>query len=138
MDTDALAGAQMKPEEEAAARGVDLGAKAFSSAAPPPRLYGEAYTPTSTPGPSPAPSPAKPFENNGGDGGAGVISGAGAGGARGGGGYGGGGGGKPPPFSPEPPMNDDGDGWGDLEDEVGLCRLNQVDPYPVTYSLSNP
>ena len=32
----------MKPEEEAAARGVDLGAKAFSSAAPPPRLYGGA------------------------------------------------------------------------------------------------
>jgi hypothetical protein len=22
--------------------------------------------------------------------------------------------------------------------EVGLCRLNQVDPYPITYSLSNP
>jgi hypothetical protein len=21
---------------------------------------------------------------------------------------------------------------------VGLCRLNQVDPYPITYSLSNP
>jgi hypothetical protein len=21
---------------------------------------------------------------------------------------------------------------------VGLCRLNQVDPYPRTYSLSNP
>jgi hypothetical protein len=22
--------------------------------------------------------------------------------------------------------------------EVGLCSLNQVDPYPITYSLSNP
>jgi hypothetical protein len=22
--------------------------------------------------------------------------------------------------------------------EVGLCRLNQVDPYPITYSLPNP
>jgi hypothetical protein len=22
--------------------------------------------------------------------------------------------------------------------EVGLCRLNQVDPWPITYSLSNP
>ena len=22
--------------------------------------------------------------------------------------------------------------------KVGLCRLNQVDPYPITYSLSNP
>jgi hypothetical protein len=21
---------------------------------------------------------------------------------------------------------------------VGLCTLNQVDPYPITYSLSNP
>jgi hypothetical protein len=21
---------------------------------------------------------------------------------------------------------------------VGLCRLNQVDPYPITYDLSNP
>jgi hypothetical protein len=21
---------------------------------------------------------------------------------------------------------------------VGLCRLNQIDPYPITYSLSNP
>jgi hypothetical protein len=21
---------------------------------------------------------------------------------------------------------------------VGLCRLNQVDPYPIAYSLSNP
>jgi hypothetical protein len=21
---------------------------------------------------------------------------------------------------------------------VGRCRLNQVDPYPITYSLSNP
>ena len=21
---------------------------------------------------------------------------------------------------------------------VGLCRLNQVDPYPITYGLSNP
>jgi hypothetical protein len=25
-----------------------------------------------------------------------------------------------------------------LETTVGLCRLNQVDPYPITYSLSNP
>jgi hypothetical protein len=23
-------------------------------------------------------------------------------------------------------------------DEVGRCRSNQVDPYPITYSLSNP
>jgi SCY1-like protein 1 len=37
MDTAALAGHGLKPEEEAAARGVDMGAKAFSSAAPPPR-----------------------------------------------------------------------------------------------------
>jgi hypothetical protein len=22
--------------------------------------------------------------------------------------------------------------------EVGLCRLNQVDPYPIAYNLSNP
>jgi hypothetical protein len=22
--------------------------------------------------------------------------------------------------------------------KVGRCRLNQVDPYPITYSLSNP
>jgi hypothetical protein len=26
--------------------------------------------------------------------------------------------------------------WGQYV--VGLCRLNQVDPYPITYSLSNP
>jgi hypothetical protein len=26
----------------------------------------------------------------------------------------------------------------DLNAVVGLCRLNQVDPYPMTYSLSNP
>jgi hypothetical protein len=24
------------------------------------------------------------------------------------------------------------------ETEVGLCMLNQVDSYPITYSLSNP
>jgi hypothetical protein len=36
------------------------------------------------------------------------------------------------------------DAWkvGSVEEEgyiaVGLCRLNQVDPYPITYSLSNP
>jgi hypothetical protein len=26
----------------------------------------------------------------------------------------------------------------DAEDEVGLCTLNSFDPYPITYSLSNP
>ena len=79
-------------EEEAAARGVDMGAKAFSSAAPPPRLYGEAYTPTGTPGASPAPSPAKGFEPAAGSSQSAVL--------------------------PTPPAaaNDD-DGWGDLEEE---------------------
>jgi hypothetical protein len=24
------------------------------------------------------------------------------------------------------------------ETSVGLCRLNQVDPYPIAYNLSNP
>lgn len=79
-------------EEEAAARGVDMGAKAFSSAAPPPRLYGEAYTPTGTPGASPAPSPAKGFEPAAGSSQSAIL--------------------------PTPPAaaNDD-DGWGDLEEE---------------------
>jgi hypothetical protein len=27
--------------------------------------------------------------------------------------------------------------WNGLA-EVGLCTLNQVDPYPITYDLSNP
>ena len=80
-------------EEEAAARGVDMGAKAFSSAAPPPRLYGEAYTPTSTPGPSPAPSPAKGFE---------PATGSSQ---------------SAPVPTPSAAADDDGDGWGDLEEE---------------------
>ena len=25
-----------------------------------------------------------------------------------------------------------------VDNEVGLCTLNQVDPWPITYSLSNP
>ena len=82
-------------EEEAAARGVDMGAKAFSSAAPPPRLYGEAYTPTGTPGVSPAPSPAKGFET------AAESSRFSA----------------TAPADAPVPADDDGDGWGDLEEE---------------------
>jgi hypothetical protein len=27
---------------------------------------------------------------------------------------------------------------GTAKAKAGLCRLNQVDPYPITYSLSNP
>ena len=81
-------------EEEAAARGVDMGAKAFSSAAPPPRLYGEAYTPTGTPGPSPAPSPAKGFEPA-----AESLRSA------------------PVPMPSAAGAADDEDGWGDLEEE---------------------
>ena len=26
----------------------------------------------------------------------------------------------------------------DMDCTVGLCTLNQVDPYPITYDLSNP
>ncbi len=104
-------GGHANAEEEAAARGVDLGAKAFSSDAPPPRLYGQSYTPTSTPGPSPGPSPAK---WGGGDGG--------------GGGGGGGGAGEGSSSSLGSRVaaassdrfaaadEEDGDGWGDLED----------------------
>ena len=33
---------------------------------------------------------------------------------------------------------DDGAGDDASADAVGLCTLNQVDPYPITYSLSNP
>jgi hypothetical protein len=29
-------------------------------------------------------------------------------------------------------------GFGPPASVVGLCTLNQVDPYPITYSLSNP
>ena len=110
LEPGALTGERPDAEAEAAARGVDMGAKAFSSAAPPPRLYGEAYTPTSTPGPSPAPSPAKWGENAGGGGdpgGGGVDALAGAPRSR-----------APPSPVPSPAMDaDDGDGWGSLEDE---------------------
>ena len=55
VDEDALAGRARRPEEEAAARGSDMSAKSFGSRrAAVPRLYGEAYTPTSTPGTTPA------------------------------------------------------------------------------------
>ena len=102
-----LTGERPDAEAEAAARGVDMGAKAFSSAAPPPRLYGEAYTPTSTPGPSPAPSPAKWGENaREGAGGVDALAGAPTRESR-----------APLSPVPSPAMDADGDGWGSLEDE---------------------
>jgi SCY1-like protein 1 len=100
VDEDALQGRATRPEDEAAARGIDMSAKSFGSDAPPPRLYGESYTPTSTPSTTPQITPAK------------------------GGGYGGYGGGRSDSLMmpPSPPIaaaeaDEDGDGWGDMDDD---------------------
>jgi hypothetical protein len=55
-----------------------------------------------------------------------------AGGKGGGGGVGGGGGGTDVWWYVDP------DASPPLDTAVGLCTLNQVDPYPITYSLLNP
>ena len=101
VDEDALQGRATRPEDEAAARGIDMSAKSFGSDAPPPRLYGESYTPTSTPSTTPQITPAK------------------------GGGYGGYGGGRSDSLMmpPSPPKaaaeaDEDGDGWGDMDDDL--------------------
>ena len=108
VDEDALAGRARRPEEEAAARGIDMSAKSFGSDAPPPRLYGEAYTPTSTPGTTPA----KGGPPGGGRGG---VQGVQAGGASHGREVG-----SSSHVSEEREVDDDGDGWGDMDDDLDL------------------
>ena len=92
-------------EEEAAARGVDMSAKAFSSAAPPPRLYGESYTPTASRETTPA-------KSRGGYGGASASAASAAASKW-----------DSPPPSPKAAgggataNDDDDDGWGDMDDD---------------------
>ena len=97
-----VSGCAANAEEEAAARGVDMGAKAFSSAAPPPRLYGEAYTPTATPDPSPAKFESSSYNQK-----PSFDSGAGHGSSS----------------RAVPSPLDDADGWGDLEEEEDAAEV---------------
>ena len=111
VDEDALAGRARRPEEEAAARGIDMSAKSFGSDAPPPRLYGEAYTPTSTPGTTPAKGGPPGGGGGGGGGGAGASYGREVGSTR---------------LDSQPEVDDDGDGWGDMDDDLDLAAEHEA------------